>query len=106
MDDFVVEFQIIIEAICSSGCTNADDVGETLYNQVTDGLRDAINDGSLVTALRDVSSDLSDLLESANAIGDFCPVVIPILSLLPDVNAWYPDWRGQSQTCKNDGEYP
>ncbi|KAL7524078.1 hypothetical protein ACHAXR_001742, partial [Thalassiosira sp. AJA248-18] len=102
--DLEVEYEMVIEAICSSSsCTNAQDVGNSLYNQVTNDLRAVIEDGSLVSNLIASSSDISQILEAATASGDFSEVVIPILALLSD---WYPDWRGGSNTCKNDGNAP
>lgn len=94
-DDIIVEFIVWIETICgNTDCTDAQAVGNAIYNQVTGDIKQAIEDGTLIG--------------SATATIDFCPVIIPIVAqLLPDFNtAWYPDWGGQSRTCKNDGNYP
>ena len=94
-DDIIVEFVVWIETICgNTDCTDAQAVGNEIYNQVTGDIKQAIEDGTLIG--------------SATATIDFCPVIIPIVAqLLPDFNkAWYPDWGGQSHTCKNDGNYP
>lgn len=63
----------------------------------------AIDDGSLLTGLQETSTDLATLLEGATATGDFSEVVVPILALL---SSWYPDWNGQSETCRNDNNAP
>ena len=103
----MVEYEIVIEAICSSSdCGNpqaVQDIANAVYDQVTGNLREAIDNGSLVSSLRAGSSDLSDLIEVATESGDFSDVVIPILAL---ISKWYPAWGGQSNACLNDGNAP
>jgi len=99
-----VEYRIVIEAICSSSdCSDAVTVANQLYEQVTGDLRVAIDNGSVVSSIQETSSVLATLLQDATASGDFSPVVIPILALL---SKWYPDWRGASSVCLNDGKAP
>ena len=100
----VFEYEIIIESICNADCSNAQAVANKLYGQVTAALLSALSDGSFADELRQASSTaVSALLANAKFTGDFGPVVIPLLSLLSE---WYPDWRGQSNKCKNDGNAP
>lgn len=93
----LVEFELIIEAICSSNSDCSDfqeveDIANEIYDQIGDDLRDAINDGSFAT-----------LLEQAVVAGNFSDLVVPLLSSLAK---WYPQWNGSSNTCKNDGYAP
>jgi len=93
-----------LEAICStSDCSDAQEVANQIYEQVTDDLRDAIQDGTIVSSLQESSDSLATLLATATTTGDFSKVVVPILALLYD---WYPVWKGQSNVCKNDGNEP
>ncbi|KAL7539345.1 hypothetical protein ACHAXR_009202, partial [Thalassiosira sp. AJA248-18] len=62
-----------------SGCSDAQDVGNSVYNQVTGALRQLIDDGSLVTDLKASSQKVNNLLEAASSTGDFSQVIIPIL---------------------------
>ena len=97
--DVLIEFTLWILNVCgTTDCSDAQAVSDALYSQATADLRNAIENGSLLSTL---SSD-----PSVTANIDFCPVIIPVLAQLADHNTWYPDWREQSQTCKNDGEYP
>lgn len=100
--NLLIEYELVIEAICSSAdCSDIQTVANQLYQEVTGTLRVAINDGSVISALQTISSDLNTLLENATVSGDFSEVVVPILALLAK---FYPDWSGQSNTCKNDGQ--
>jgi len=99
-----VSYELEIEAICSSSdCSDAQTVANQLYEEVTGGLRDAIDDGSALSSLQGSSSVIATLLDGAIITSNFGEVVVPILALLA---VWYPDWRGQSGTCKNDGNSP
>ncbi|KAL7531087.1 hypothetical protein ACHAXR_003831, partial [Thalassiosira sp. AJA248-18] len=105
-ENLLVEYEIILEAICSSdGCNAADvqSVANTLYAEVTGDLKKAINDGTLVSTLQASSSSVGTLLENTVTTGDFSAIVVPILTVL---SKFYPDWTGRSGSCKNDGEYP
>jgi len=100
----LVAYELVIEAICStSDCSDAQEVANQIYKQVTDDLRDAIQDGTIVSSLQESSDSLATLLATATTTGDFSKVVVPILALLYD---WYPVWKGPSNTCKNDGNEP
>ena len=94
VDDLVIEFELIIEAICtSSDCTDAavvTNLGSTIYNQVTGDLKAAIEGGSLISALKLSSDDIAELLNTATVTGDFSEIIIPILSL---ITKWYPGKR-------------
>lgn len=104
LDLLVIEFELVIEAICSSSsCADAEAIANDIYSQVTGELKAAIDGGSLVDDLRAVSGDLDTLLGTASASGDFSDVVVPILALL---SVWYPDWGHQKHTCRNDGKQP
>lgn len=103
-----VEYELDLVAVCSgSECSDAESVKEisnSVYNQVTSRLDEAITDGSLIQEIRDSSSaEIAGVLENATATGEFSPAVVPLLDLLSD---WYPDWQGQTRTCKNDGNSP
>jgi len=98
---------IIEAAYDSSECSDPQalqDIANTVYNQLVGDLREAIDNGSLVSSLNaEPSGDISELLRAATVTRDFSEVVIPILAL---ISKWYPDWKGQSDTCKNDGNEP
>ena len=100
----VVEYKCVIVAICSSSdCSDAQDVANQLYEQVTGNLRDSIEDGSVVSSLQATSSEFFTLLENATILGAFSEFAVPILALLSD---WYPDWSDGSNACLNDGNAP
>jgi len=101
----LVEYEIIIDAICSSSdCSDAQTLANKVYEEVTGDLLDAIQDGTIVSSLQQTSTALATLLQNASATGDFSEVVVPILALL--ASYWYPHWQGQTNTCKNDGNEP
>jgi hypothetical protein len=102
-----LEYEIIIEAICSNGsCSNEDaqSVANEVYKQVTDDLLAAINNGQMMQDVIAASSaEVANLLTAATITGDFSSLVLPLLSLLTE---FYPDWTGNSETCLNDGKPP
>ena len=103
---FELEYEIIIEKICSNGCSDEEvqSLSNELYEQVTDELKEAIDNGSMMQEIRTLSSsEIAILLETATMSGDFSDLVLPLLSLLSD---YYPDWEHQSGKCLNDGSAP
>jgi len=102
-----LEYEVIIETICSDGSCSNDDaqsVANELYEQVTGDLLDAINDGSMMQGvIASSTTEVANLLTAATVTGDFSSLVLPLLSLLTE---FYPDWTGNSETCKNDGKAP
>lgn len=98
----LVEFKIVIQAVCSTMCENGSSVQQIanqVYNSVTGDLKNAIDSGNFVAALSATSAEVASLLATATASGNFDPVVIPLLSLISD---WFPNWSGGSSTCLND----
>ena len=103
---FELNYQVLIEAICNSACSNAETVADDLYTEITSKLQTAISDDTLLNAIITASSgdsEVATLLQAASVTGDFAEVVIPILDVLSE---YYPDWAGTSETCKNDGKAP
>jgi len=103
----LIEYELIIKAICKgSECTDGSSIqtiANTLYDQTTGDLRDAIDDGSFVASLQASSQDMATLFANAVASGNFSDVVIPILALISE---WYPNWGKSEQICLNDGNAP
>lgn len=100
----LIEYELVIETICaSSDCSDVQTLANQVFEEVTGDLLEAITDGTVVSSLQEVSTSLETLLEDVTATGEFSEVVVPLLALLVK---WYPDWRGQSGTCKNDGNAP
>ena len=98
----LVEYEIVIQAICSTMCgdeSTIQGIANQVYNSVTGDLKEAIDNGSFVTALSATSSEVASLLVTATASGDFAPVVIPLLSLISN---WFPNWSGGTNKCLND----
>ena len=104
--ELIVEFTLWIQTLCDAGCSDASTVSTAIYDKVTGDLLGGVQDGSFLTRLSAASADLANVLASATASVDFCPIIVPVLGLLGDQPDWYPDWAGHSGTCKNDGEYP
>jgi len=104
-DTLLIQYEIIIEAVCNTSCDDAaavQDIANKVYNQVTGSLKHAIENGSLVIDLRaTTSAELSELLQSATATGNFSAYVVPLLLLL---SKWFPNWGGVTNTCLNDLE--
>ena len=103
---FELEYEITIEQICSNGCSDDEvqSVANELYSQVTDELKEAIDDGSMIQDIQTMSSsEVANLLATAIITGDFSDLVLPLLSLLAD---YYPDWEGRSGKCLNDDKAP
>jgi len=103
---FELEYEITIEQICSNGCSDDEvqSVANELYRQVTDELKEAIDDGSMIQDIQTMSSsEVANILATATITGDFSDLVLPLLTLLAD---YYPDWEGQSGKCLNDGKAP
>jgi len=100
----LVEYELVIQAICGvSDCSDAQEVANQVYKQVTGDLLDALQDGTIVGSLQESSSTLATLLEDATVLGDFSEVVVPILALLSN---WYPNWIRGGNVCLNDGDEP
>lgn len=97
----ILAFEIALDAICTTlGCSGAETIGRTIQAQVTDDILAAIDDGSFLETVRLASTaSLRVLLSSAVAKGNF----EEIAAALSD---WYPDWRGSSNSCFNDGGAP
>ncbi|EJK67462.1 hypothetical protein THAOC_11498, partial [Thalassiosira oceanica] len=98
----LVEYEFLIEALCSGGCddgTSVQTVANQVYTSLTGELKYAIDNGDFADALKATSLEVSTLLAAATVTGDFSAVDVPLLSLISD---WFPDWSGDSYTCLND----
>jgi len=102
-ENLEVEFEINLVGYCGAeDCSDASSVANTLSSESSRDLQAAITDGTLVTTMRNASSDFDTLLAGAVASGELSEAVVPVLETL----IWYPDWGTASHTCKNDGEAP
>ena len=102
----LIEFEVVLQAVCNTDCSNAETVGNLLYTQATGELEDALEDGTFINAVVDdlgAYSSLQTILTSASVSWSFEDVIIPILQLASE---WYPDWDSGETRCKNDGEAP
>lgn len=112
IEDLAVEFKMIIDVVCgSSACTEANDLANDLYNQVTNHLIAAIEDGTLESNLQEISGGISSLLEAVIESGHVEDAEVSISEehgdSEPDSNSdWYPDFSGGANVCKADGRAP
>ena len=98
----LIEFDTIVQFICDAGCSTNPQAIQTLadsvYQQARSDLQSAITSAALINSISAASSDIANLLVNAFISGDFSQVIVPLLSLIN----WYPNWSGESNTCKND----
>jgi len=104
-DTLEILYEIIMEAVCATSCDEAaavQDIADEVYKEVTGTLKTAMKNGSLVNDLKETSPEVSKLLQSASATGDFSALVVPLLSLLSSKSKWFPNWGGVTYTCLSD----
>ena len=129
--DLVIAFEILIQAICSnSDCSDAETLGNQVYEQATGDLQDALSDGTFLNALSsdiNASANIAAILSNdANLppTATFEDVIIPFLERYPSlapsgtpscspsasptekpstangVNLFYPKWMQGNEGCR------
>ena len=94
------QYEIILEQICATQtCDDAQEVANTLYEQVTVSMQREIESGAFENAMEVEAFKESLVLELDVVEPEFENLVVTVLALL---SVWYPTWK-DGQYCENDG---
>ena len=95
-----IEYEILLEELCSSDhCYNAEDVANTLYDQVTTDMQQEIDSGVFELELEKTALSNQIVLDLEVDNPNFEELAVLVLALL---SSWYPTWKDGSY-CENDG---
>ncbi|KAL7539111.1 hypothetical protein ACHAXR_009034, partial [Thalassiosira sp. AJA248-18] len=106
-----VEFEIILEESCDANvdCSDSQAVANAFYDQVSESLQDAINQGDLADVLDETAEDNGITLVSViqeSSFDDFETTVTTTTTTVTTLLAsWYPTWKN-GQFCGNNGNEP
>ena len=102
--ELVIEFELLLDLICANEeCLDAQATANAVYSESTGSLKDALDDGSLITQITTDLPTTTSLLADAVLTANFSGVVVPLIGLL---SLWYPAWESRETSCKNDGAMP
>ncbi|KAL7532097.1 hypothetical protein ACHAXR_006217 [Thalassiosira sp. AJA248-18] len=103
----LIEFSTTITAYCQKGdCSDAQSIVDGIYDTVKLQLDEYLNanPGSIAGYINSLLN--TNIFTNPSAVSSaitFGSVIVPILE---DLLTWYPHWNSESETCKNDGQYP